>query len=130
MDFRIGTTLGGMQTLDSILIAEGSVDPDWSFQPYSQSIRLGSGQVKGQGFSIAKWRWNIMSDDNREVLRDFVGDELSATVYIRTATNETIDGEIVYADFQAIMNWPDQDEDFQSDKVLSLIIIFTHLVPQ
>jgi hypothetical protein len=119
-----------MQTLDSIFVSDGSIDPDWSFQPYSRSIRLGDGQLKGQGFPIAKWRWNGLSDYNRETLRDFVGSNLSATVFIRTATNETNSGDIVYKNYEAIMNWSDQDEDFQIDKVLGLILVFTHLVLQ
>lgn len=132
-NFQIATTLGALSSgaLDSILSTQsGDVDPDWSFQPYAQSIRLGNGKTKGQGFPIAKWRWNGMEDVNREVFKAFVGSNLSTDIYIKTATNETLSGLVTFKRYLCVMNWPQADEDFQADKVLSFILTFTHMVYQ
>jgi hypothetical protein len=127
-DFMIGTDLVySFLPLDEIL-TETQGDPDWSFQPYSQTQRAGNGQLKGHGFPVAKWRWNAIADIDREALKDFVGADLSAELYIRTATNETADGVITFKTFSCILNWPSEDEDFQADKVLGLILIFSHLI--
>lgn len=129
-EFKIGSanTIYDFLPLDEVFQEPSPGDPDWSFQPYSTSVRLADGTLQGNGFPIAKWRWRGMNDIDRETLRDFVGSNLSAEIYIRTATNETSSGAIVYKSFFGIMNWTDTDEDFQGDKVLDLIIIFTHLV--
>lgn len=129
-EFKIGDTLLGIESLDEILESEISIDPDWSFQAYSTNIRLGNGLLKGMGYPVIRWRWRAMSDANREILKEFVGSNLSAPIYIRSATNETNEGAITFATYYGVMNWPAQDEDFQADKILDLVIIFTHLVLQ
>lgn len=130
MTFKIGSTLLGLQDLEDIFYLDGPGEPDWSYQPFSKAVVLGNGQVKGQGFPVAKWRWNGMSALNREILKAFVGSDLSATVYIETATNETSGGVVVFDQFQAIMRWPAVEEDFQINRVLAFVLIFTNLVPQ
>lgn len=129
-NFKIGATLMGLVDLDTLLNFAGSADPDWSFQPYSRSITLGNGIIKGVGYSIAKWRWNAIDDVSRETLQEFVGSSLSAPVFITTPVSQTYLGEIIYKDFQAIMHWPDAEEDFQTTYVLGLFITFSHLVEQ
>lgn len=130
-EFMIGltTSVYDFLPLDTLLDTTASIDPDWSFQQFSTSIRLGDGTLKGVGFPIAKWRWNIMEDLNRQALKAFVGSDLSAQLYIRTATNDVDSyGDIVFKSYSCIVNWPDTDEDFQADKVLGLILVFTHLI--
>lgn len=130
-DFKIGltTSVYDFLPLDQFLNTSQDIDPDWSFQPYSASVRLGDGTLQGNGFPVAKWRWNGMSDAHRQLLKSLVGSNLSAQVYIQTATND-VDAydAIVFKTFECIMNWPTEDEDFQADKVLGLILTFTHLV--
>lgn len=127
--FKIGTdTSTNFFTLDDLFDEPYPGDPDWSFQPYSVITRLANGHLQGNGFPIAKWRWNAMNDADRELLKAYVQDDLSAEVYIKTATNLTSGGVTTFKEYSCIMNWPDTDEDFQADKVIGLILIFTHLV--
>ena len=132
-DFKIGTanTIYDLLPIDELLNTSQAIDPDWSYQPFSVSVRLGDGTLQGNGFPVAKWRWNGMTEVRRQVLKDLIGANLSGTVYIRTATNELdVYGDRVYKVFSCVMNWPDTDEDFQTDKVLGLILTFTHLVEE
>lgn len=132
-EFKIGTanTIYDLLPLDQLLNTSRGVDPDWSFQPYSTAVRLGDGRLQGNGFPIAKWRWNAMSEEWRQILKDLIGADLSGAIYIRTATNEVdVYGDRVYKVFSCILNWPDTDEDFQTDKVMQLILTFTHLVEE
>ena len=132
-EFKIGTdnTIYDFLPIDTLLGTSQGIDPDWSFKPYSVTVRLGDGMLQGNGFPIAKWRWNGMDEDQRQILHDLIGAEnLSGTVFIRTATNEVdVYGDRIYQAYECIMNWPEEDEDFQTDKVLGLILTFTHLVP-
>jgi hypothetical protein len=129
-DFKIGTdTSSNFYALDAILDSDVYPgDPDWSFRPYSVSTKLNSGLFQGNGFPIAKWRWNAMNNEDRETLKAYVSTALSASLYIQTATNTSSSGVIQFKKYSCIMNWSDQDEDFQADKTIGLIVIFTHLV--
>lgn len=131
MAFKIGTTLLGMQELSAIFTPDrGDVfDPDWSFQPFATEIELADGTVKGQGFPIAIWRFNHLSNVNREALKDYCPN-LSAVVYIQTKTNETASGVETWEDFQAVMRWTPEDEDKVIDQTLGVLIRFTHLIEQ
>ena len=117
--------------LSQILTADpGDVfDPDWSFQDFAGSVEVNDGTVIGQGFPVAKWRFNHLSEANRAVFRGLCPG-LSANVYIYTRTNETdIYGE-VWETFSAVMRWTDTDEDKAADETLGMIITFTHLILQ
>lgn len=130
-EFKIGTAnnVYDFLPLDTVLNTTDAVDPDWSFQPYSVATRLGNGILHGNGFPIAKWRWNGLVEEHRQTLKDLIGDDLSAAGYIRTATNEVnVYGDRVYKAFSCIMEWMETDEDVQTDKVLGLIMTFTQLV--
>jgi hypothetical protein len=102
-------------------------DPDWSFQDFAGSVDLNDGTTQGQGFPLAKWRWNHISEENRAVLRGFCPG-LSARVFIHTRTNELdIYGVAVWETFAAVMKWTDTDEDKAADETLGMILTFTHL---
>lgn len=102
--------------------------PDWSFQDFAAAIELSDGTIQGQGFPVAKWRFNHISEINRAVFRSLCPG-LSANVYIHTKTNEVdIYGVQEWATFSAVMRWTDTDEDKAADQTLGLILTFTHLV--
>lgn len=129
-EFKIGTAnnIYDFLPLDTLLNTSQGIDPDWSFKPFSTSTRLANKQLRGNGFPIAIWRWNGMSQANRQVLRDLIGTDLSAPMYIRTATNEIdVYGDIVYKAFSCTMNWTPEDEDVQAGNDLGVVITFTHL---
>lgn len=129
--FKIGTTLEGMQEIEDLFSPGGAVfDPDWSYQPFAESIRLADGTVKGQGFPVAIWRFNHLSNENRQILRALIPN-LSALLYIHTPTNETdLYGDFIWGDFYAVAEWTPEDEDKAADQTLGFIITFTHLIEQ
>lgn len=129
--YKIGTTLLGMQELGVILSPDGDVfDPDSSFQDFAEAIELADGTLKGVGFPIVKWRWNHMTDENRQVLKNLITG-LSGPVFIHTPTNEVdLYGLRIWDDFSAIMKWTPEDEDKQAERTLGLFITFTHLEAQ
>lgn len=126
--FRIGTDLETDFDLLTTQLAnmQKPITPDWTFQPYATVVRLGSGKTRGQGFPIAKWRWNFMSNTNREILREFCPD-LAADIYIYTPTNETTTGVKTWKAFQGVMNWTPEEESKAGRVTLGLLLIFTHL---
>lgn len=131
-EFKLSTTLGGLTgstgLLTTLLPNRGMpIDPDYSFKPYAGVKLLGNGKRKGQGFPMAIWRWNRLSDVHRQLLRAFCPD-LSADVFIRTVINETAAGVKTWANFSCIMQWTPEDEDKQAGNTLGMVIQFTHLV--
>lgn len=128
-EFRIGLTNDAYSpsALSELFSPAGDVfDPDWSFQDFAEAQELNDGTVKGQGFPVAKWRFNHISNANREVLRTFCPG-LSAVVYIETKTNETASGVEEWGVFRAVMRWTDTDEDKAAAETLGVLLTFTHL---
>jgi hypothetical protein len=118
-----------MLLFDLISVAGKPVDPEWTFNPYSDVRKLGSGNLRGRGFASATWHWNILRDSQREILRSFCpAPALTSKGYIRTPINETSSGEKTWKNFFVIINLPVGDEDKQAGKVLGLTIAFTNLV--
>ena len=112
------------------LIWDGNVpnNPDSSYIPHSEVVKSLNGLAYARGYPSAVWHWDIITDENRAILRDFCPGA-SAEVYISTRTNEIdVSGNEVFIDCLAIMNWPTGEEDQQVDKTLGLDITFTHLV--
>ncbi len=131
--FMIGLadTIYDLLPLSDLFSPSGNVfDPDWSFQDFAAAIDLNDGSTQGQGFPIAKWRWNHISEANRAVLRALCPG-LSANVYIRTKTNDLdLYGVAVWETFSAVMKWTETDEDKAAEETLGMILTFTHLVMQ
>lgn len=129
-EFEIGTSLAGMETLNELFENDSEVfNPDWSFQPFAGSVRLADGTIKGQGFPVAVWRWNRLSNIYREAIKALIPG-LSATLYIHTPTNESASGVITWGDFQAVAQWTDTDEDKAANQTLGLVLTFTHLIEE
>ena len=89
----------------------------------------GNGQRSALGYPWTEWTWAnlILDSDQWGELMAFVGTAPSATVWIRTRTNQTSGGEYVYANYQAIMHRPagNSRPDYRFDNVS---VKFTRLV--
>jgi len=110
--YQIGTTYGGLTNLESLTTPVAP--PKSSFIPYSQSLALGSGSVRGGGWATAIWSWGFLTQAQRNQLRTFCTGK-SASVYINTRKNDTSDAYQVYT---AVMVWPDEeikDHGFRTD---------------
>jgi hypothetical protein len=92
-------------------------------------VDLGNGLKQGQGFPIAIWRFNQLSNANRQVLKTLCPG-LSAEVYIQTKTNELDGSDLEWKVFKCIMNWTPEDEDKQANRTLAVVLTFTHLEEQ
>lgn len=100
---------------------------EFNFQPYAKYVKLGNAQKKGMGFPVATWSFRALRSEQRENLRDFCAD-ISAEVYIRTRTNETVAGAAVWKDYLCIMNWVERAELIGVAWVEMIEITFTRCV--
>ena len=108
--------------------ADVSFNPDASFNPQAEVVGTQAGTDVGRGFATARWYWAALTLEQRAILKEFCPN-VSSQVYIETQTNEIdLDGERIWIQAQAVMKWPQGDEDQQAEKSLGLEIIFTHLV--
>jgi hypothetical protein len=126
--FQIGAT-SSMSDLETVLGSIVPVEPDWSYRPFSTNVKLQSGVTQGNGFPVVKWRFNHLSQSDRETLRETycAVPNLSKTgVYIHTPITETNSGVLIWKTFKCILNWPPEEEDFQADQILGFILTFTH----
>lgn len=138
IDIRIGTTASSdpndWSTVASLL---SSVSNDvtaaraleWSFEPYSDYKLTGNGDAIGRGLPVVTWVFSALRLEQRENLRDFIPD-VTADVYIRTPTNETVAGVRVLKDYACKAKWVQRAEILQDgiDIAMRVEITFTHCV--
>lgn len=124
-EYKIGSTLGGMQTLAELGII---ANPNPDYRQFAEVVEDGTGRTRGQGSRMAVWHWDVMRKGESDILAGFLSGDLSAPVYIRTRLNRLSGGDYTWATFSCIMHWPPGDEDIQSRRNLDLDITFTHLV--
>jgi hypothetical protein len=120
--YKIGTSLVGMVTLDSL----GIPDPKGIYRPYTEAVNLGDGTVRGAGYPTAEWQWGFLTQTQREALRDYCAGA-SASVYIETTTTENSDE---YKDFLAVMIWPEEEERTSAMRRLEFSVQFRQMVVQ
>lgn len=126
-DYQIGVSSGSMVKLENIAVSGSSVPvsyPKSTFTPYSEEQQLVSGLVRGVGFPRAQWIWGVITREERDALRQYCP-EKSATVYIKTKTMDTADS---YHTYQAVMVWPTQEEERDTQRRLQLKITFRTMV--
>jgi len=119
-DYEIGTTEVGMENLADLTVPVP--EPKSDYQEYSRHLTLGDGTVRGAGWTIAEWRWTYLTRPQRDQLKTFCAGA-SASIYIKTRTNETED---VYDVFTAVMIWP-IDEEKSFSRRMDFVIRFTNL---
>jgi len=122
-DFKIGTTLGGITNLESLSPAVRP--PRSTFKPAAEQRKLASGLVRGLGWPVATWTWDVISRAERDKLRTFCT-TTSATVYIRT---KQMDSD-TYANYKAVMVWPTDSEERAADSRVNFTITFQALEVQ
>lgn len=107
--YEIGTSLGGMVNIESLTTPVRP--PKYNYQPYSKPIPLGSGGVRGGGWPLAEWHWDMISAAERDQLRAFCP-TASAVVYIKTRVNSNSTSPAAvdqYKIFKAVMVWPNPE---------------------
>lgn len=127
VDYKIGLTSGSMIDLQSLTVSGSPipVDPPKStMMPYSDSITLISGLVRGLGYPTCTWMWSVIPRAQRDALRQFCPGQ-SANVYIRT---KTMDNSDIYANYAAVMVWPTLEEERDATRRVNLKITFKTMV--
>jgi len=133
-DFYIGdgtTELYDFFPLDFLLPnADEPNRPQWTFQLYSSFIKLGDGQLKGQGFPRASWSWNVIKNEHIEILRQYCPyPALSAPdIIIRTPTQKLLSGEIVWGTFSTTIIFGIDEERDTKYETLGFHIDFSEMV--
>jgi hypothetical protein len=126
-DYQIGTSSGSMIKLALVTTSGSSTPipyPKSSFQPYADEQVLVSGLVRGVGFPIAVWTWGVITRTERDALRQYCPGK-SANVWIRTKTMDSADSN---ANYSAVLVWPTQEEERDTQRRLNLKITFKTLV--
>lgn len=122
LDYQIGVASGSMVKLESL--ATPVTYPKGFYRPYAEEKQLVSGLVRGVGYPVAIWQWDVIPRAERDMLRTFCPGQ-SANVYIRT---KTLDSSDSYANFYAVMVWPIQDEQRDVQRRTTFKIEFRFLV--
>lgn len=118
-EFEIGTSEGTMTNLSAL--ATPVTAPRSGYLPYAKTVRLGDGSARGLGAPIAQWDFPLITLEERDMLKTFCPGA-SAAVCIRTKLNDD-----TYADFSAVMHWPEEEERWLAGVKQSLSIRFTML---
>ena len=114
--YRIGTSVAGLQTL-----AEIGVEflPKADAVDYAVYVENGDGELVGQGWLVARWRFAAMPKDQVDILEGYEGD-----CYIQTLEQ---DGS--YSVYSALMvRQPRRAA--RGDVILDYVVEFRKLVAQ
>lgn len=103
-NFRIGTTLGNMVDVSSLLTS-GDDLPIGDFRRWTDTAALGNGMVRALGRPIATWMWCYISTGSRAALQNYCTGK-SARIYIRTEDDPNTHATSTYS---GVMVWPDTD---------------------
>jgi len=97
--------------------------PKFTYKPYSKQIVLGDGSVRGAGWAVASWSWDVMSRTQRDWLRAYCTGQ-SSDVWIRTKTLDSSDAYVVR---RAVMIWPIDSEEHDVTRRTKFEIKFQNL---
>jgi len=120
--FEIGTTTATMVNVEEADI--GVAPPDVTFVQYPDTYVGGNGQVHGDGFPQAEWKFPFMTEAQYNTLKiAYCPNGQSSTVVIRTLTDESS-----YNRYSAIIRWPQNVRAlYTSGGYVNLSFLFTHL---
>lgn len=120
MDYKIGTTFGGLNALDAFTAPLPVPNSQWI--QYQEIVELANGRTRGIGSPRVIWTFELINEvAARNELKTYCPDS-SAAVFISTRLE---DG--TYDDFSATMRWP-LEETLGLGGVLNLSVEFTDLV--
>lgn len=119
-EYKIGTTLGGMVTLESL----GVPAPEQTFVKYSQSVQLGDGTSKGVGWPSCEWRFGFLTETQRDALKAYCPNA-SAEVFIRT-----FDEDLDYQNYECVLIWPSNGEERTVGASIDVTLQFQRMVQQ
>lgn len=118
-NFEIGPAGGLMTNIESL--GTPLEIPRSEYYPYARTVNLGNGGKRGVGFPMAAWTFPILTVEQRDQLKVFCPDA-SGEIYIRTKKNDD-----TYANFSAMMIWPENEERWYAHK-RNYQILFRNLV--
>jgi hypothetical protein len=119
-DFKIGTTLGGMTSLESLTTPVPL--PQIDFLPFARVVNLGDGGTRGVGSPVVTWTFQLLSLDEYNQLRTFCPGA-SAEIFIRTRIDDD-----TYEDFQARMVMPNDGQNRWFGNRKNFVVTFRNLV--
>lgn len=122
-EFQIGTTLVGLTDVTELAVP--LLYPASNYQRFATVVDLGDQGGRGYGNPSTTWRWGFMTLAQRDQLKTFCPGA-SATVFIRTKKRDATE---VWANFQAKMLWPNEEE-VVAGRVLDITILFRDMVEQ
>lgn len=118
-EYEIGSTPASMTNVESLTTPLAA--PRHGFVEFSQDVELASGLVRGAGWPVATWSWDILTSAEWEQLKTFCTGK-SADVGIKTRKD---DG--TYESYYATMVRPGSVRK-DSGRVLDVVIEFRDLV--
>lgn len=102
MPYQVGTSLGGLVTLESL----GIPDPKGFYMPGAEQRALVSGGVRNVGLPRVLWHWGFISQVTYDALREYFT-EACDHLFIESRTTEHSD---VFSHFEVLSAWPLEPE--------------------
>jgi hypothetical protein len=100
-DFKIGTTSGGITSLDAL--TPPCPDPQPQFNEFRVMARLGDLSMKGRGPQTIIWTFPLIEVGEVAELETF---QSANPIYIRSRKRDD-----TFGIFEVVMNWPDNRQD-------------------
>jgi hypothetical protein len=100
-DFKIGTTSGGITSLDAL--GTPVPNPQPQFAKYRKKSKLANGTMKGRGPQVIVWAFPLIDVTEIAMLETF---QSTSPIYIQSRKRDDSLGI-----FQVLMNWLEPNED-------------------
>jgi hypothetical protein len=114
MEYKIGTSVGTLVTLDTL----GFLEPKNTYQENSVITAAANARRYGHGYGVCNWDWGFVSLAARNALRSGYCTGRSGDVVVRTRKD---DG--TYANFTAVIIWPEKELN-NNDRILGFGVVF------
>jgi hypothetical protein len=106
---------------DQLSVSTPIHPPKHDFIPYSQSFPLGDGTLIGQGWPLASWHWDFLTQAQRNLLKGLCSGR-SVETFVSTR-----DFSRVFKTYSAVMVWPEREE-YVNGVIVNFTIDFRKLV--
>lgn len=117
-DFKLCARGGTLAALDTLNLP----DPQFTFHPYAEVVRVGNGNAVGVGAPYTEWEFPLLTLTERNVLAGYV----STGSGLVTIVSPNLGG--TFKQFDAVMTLPENEPAIKGGFLKGYVVKFSHLV--
>lgn len=117
-DFKLCARGGTLAALDALALP----DPQFTFHPYAEVVRVGNGNAVGVGAPYTEWEFPLLTLAQRTTLGGYV----STGSALVTIVSPDLDG--TFTQYDGVMTLPENEPAIKGGYLKGYVVKFSHLV--